>query len=218
MRRKAMRVAAPVMAYVMLAASAGTAQAATLTLPGACGLASDSRLGPQRIPFRVDGLRPSSPFTVTANGKPVGDGTTDAAGAAVGTFSAPFLDDADKAYSIVVSDGIASATAGITLTTHSVSVKPGSGKPNRRVKIRLFGWLGKTVYMHFIPPHKKKASRTVRLAKTAGPCGHGTKRLPHFYATARPKAGVWMIVFDTARKYKKGAPLAIRFKSTISVF
>lgn len=210
MRSKVSRLTLAALAVALVAlAQTATASAATLTLGTGCVLSSAD------VPFAAAGLAPNTFYTVTANGLTVGSGTTTAAGVAGGTFHSPSASK-EEATTIAVSDGTTTATASVQLTPHDALVNPLSGKPNRRVKIHLYGWFGRTVYIHFIAPHKKGASRTVKLSKTHGPCGHAIVKLRHWYSTASPTRGTWHIVFDTKKSYKKNRAGAITYVSTIS--
>jgi hypothetical protein len=71
-------------------------------------------------------------------------------------------------------------------------------KPRRSATISLGGWLGKTVYAHFIPPFPATKSKvTAKVGKTQGVCGHLTKHVTHLFPFTPRPGGTWQVIFDT---------------------
>lgn len=103
------------------------------------------------------------------------------------------LDAADSEGNTATASGQEAAFTG-AIAPKSKQSKP---KPRRKVRISLEGWLGKTVYAHFIPPFPKtKSKKTIKIGKTRGNCGKLTKRLSHLFPF-KPTAGAWQVVLDT---------------------
>jgi hypothetical protein len=188
--------------------------AVQIRVPSGCiyGSSSDT---PQTIPYNLAGLAPSGHYVVTLDGKQVATGNADASGAASGEFPAPLIRHAERHAVVSVTDGQTSDSHTIDLTDFDAAVTPSTGSTRRAVRISLWGWVRKTVYLHWIPPHSRKAASTARITKTGGTCGHATARLPHLFP-AGAKKGRWKLIFDTSRKLSKSTnPLRIEYDITV---
>jgi hypothetical protein len=210
--RSARRISLIAAAIVLLAPAAARA-AVKLAVPTGCVYASTTDTQ-QTIPYNLAGLVPGAHFTVSLDGKAVANGTAPANGQASGNFPAPVVTHAERQATVSVTDGQTTDQQTIDLTDFDAVITPSTGSTRRRVKVRLFGWVGKTVFLHYLPPHAKKPSRTVRIAKTRGRCGHATAHLKHLFP-ANARRGKWRLIFDTSRAYRTNTKLRIRYDTTI---
>jgi hypothetical protein len=188
--------------------------AVQLAVPKGCIYASSSSTS-QTIPFNVSGMAAGAHYVVALDGTVVTSGTANATGDASGTFASPSVHHAERQAVVSVSDGTATASKTIDLTDFDAGVTPAGGSTRRAVHVSLWGWVGKTVFLHYLAPRSKKAARTVRIARTTGTCGHAQARIPHLFP-AGTKKGNWKLVFDSKRRLGKPTdPLRIDY--TIAV-
>jgi hypothetical protein len=197
----------------LLALPAAAHAAVKIAVPQGCVYASTADTA-QTIPFNLAGMAAGAHYAVNLDGKQVANGTADASGAASGEFDAPVLSHAEKRATVTVSDGTTTDQQTIQLTDFDATISPSTGSTRRRVKVSLFGWVGNIVYLHYIAPHSKKPTRTVRIAKTTGTCGHATAHVRHLFPAGARK-GKWRLIFDTARKYSAKTKLRIEYDTTI---
>ena len=188
--------------------------AVQLAVPKGCIYGSTASVS-QTIPYNVVGMAANAGYTVSLDGSQVATGTADASGVASGTFAAPDIHHAERTATVAVTDGLTTATQTIDLTDFDAGVTPVGGSARRAVRISLWGWVDKTVFLHYVAPGSHKAARTVRVAKTAGTCGHATARITHLFP-AGTKKGHWKLVFDTSRKLSR-ASAALRIAYDIAV-
>ena len=211
---RSVRGVAPLLGLALLWAPAAAHAAVQISVPHGCvyGSSSDTT---QSIPFNLAGAAPNARYVVSLDGKQVATGTAAANGAASGKFDAPKIHHAERSATISVTDGHTTASQKIDLTDFDAAVAPTTGSTRRAVRISLWGWVGKTVYLHYLAPHSHKASSTVRVAKTSGTCGHATGRLKHLFPAGAQKGG-WKLIFDTTRKLSKQTnPLRIEYDITV---
>jgi hypothetical protein len=127
-------------------------------------------------------------------------------GAFSGTFPLLGLSKGEQPFTLVAADNfnnVAQATGREAAFTAKIKPanKQGKPRPRREVKITLEGWLGKTVYIHYMPPFpKRKSVKTRKVGKTKKPCGKLTKRFKHLFPFKPKPGGSWQVVFDTHRK------------------
>jgi hypothetical protein len=210
--RSARRVA--LIAGVMaLAAPAAAHAAVKIAVPKGCVYASSADTA-QTVPYNLAGMAAGAHYTVKLDGTAVATGVADATGLGSGEFPAPVLRHTDRQSTVSVTDGVSTDQQTIDLTDFDATITPSTGTVRRRVKISLFGWVGKTVFLHYIAPHATKPSRTVRVTRTGGRCGRGTARLAHLFP-AGAKRGAWRLIFDTSRRYHSTAKLRIEYDTTI---
>jgi hypothetical protein len=198
---------------VALAAPAAAHAAVKIAVPQGCVYASSADTA-QTVPYNLAGMAAGAHYTVKLDGTSVATGVADATGVASGEFPAPVLHHIDRQSTVSVTDGVSTDQQTIDLTDFDATITPSTGAVRRRVKISLFGWVGKTVFLHYLPPHSKKPSQTIRVTRTSGRCGHGTARLPHLFPTGA-KRGAWRLIFDTSRRYHSTAKLRIEYDTTI---
>jgi hypothetical protein len=196
-----------------LAAPAAANAAVKIAVPTGCVYASTADTA-QSVPYNLAGMTAGAHYVVSLDGKAVANGTADAGGRASGDFPAPILHHTAKQAAVSVTDGTTTDTQTIDLTDFDAAITPSTGSARRAIRIALFGWVGKTVFLHYLPPGAKKPSRTVRVARTTGRCGHGRARLAHLFPTAA-KRGAWRLVFDTTRAYHASTRLRIEYDTSI---
>jgi hypothetical protein len=210
--RSARRIALLAGATVLIVPAAAHA-AVQLAVPKGCVYASSAGT-PQTVPYNIAGLTPGAPFTISLDGKAVANGTAPADGKATGEFKAPVLSHAEKQATVSVTDGHTTNQQTIDLTDFDAAITPSTGSTRRRVKVALFGWGGKTVFLHYLAPHSTKPARTVRVTRTSGRCGHATTHLKHLFP-AGARRGKWRLIFDTSRAYHSTTQLRIEYDTTI---
>jgi hypothetical protein len=196
-----------------LAAPAAAHAAVKLAVPTGCVYASSADTA-QTIPYNLAGMAAGAHYTVSLDGQSVATGAADTTGSASGEFPAPVLGHTEKQATVSVSDGTTTDQQTIDLTNFDATITPATGSARRPVKVSLFGWVGKTVFLHYLPPHSTKPARTIRVRKTGGRCGRGTARIPHLFP-AGAKRGAWRLVFDTSRAYHSNAKLRIEYDTTL---
>jgi hypothetical protein len=202
------------MAGIALFAAPAAAHAAVqLAVPTGCVYSSTAQTA-QTVPYNLAGMTAGTHYVVSLDGKAVANGTADSGGRASGDFPSPVLRHATKQATVSVTDGTSTAKQTIDLTDFDAAITPSTGAARRAVRIALFGWVGKTVFLHYLPPGAKKPSQTVRIARTTGRCGHGRTRLTHLFP-AGAKRGGWRLVFDTTRIYHASTKLRIEYDTTI---
>jgi hypothetical protein len=184
-----------------------------LAVPTGCVYSSTADTA-QTVPYNLAGMAVGAHYVVSLDGQAVANGTADSGGRASGDFPAPVLHQATKRSTVSVTDGTTTDQQTIDLTDFDAAITPSTGSARRAVKIALFGWVGRTVFLHYLPPGAKKPSRTVRITRTSGRCGHGTARLAHLFPTGA-KRGAWRLVFDTTRKYHASTKLRIEYDTTL---
>jgi hypothetical protein len=196
-------------ALSLMAIPAAAHAAVQIGVPTGCVYGSSPGT-PQTIPYDLSGLTPGASYTVSLGGKPRAAGTAKADGTASGEFTAPLIHHAVRTETATVQSNGATASQKIDLTDFDAAITPSSGPESRAVKIALYGWVGKTVFLHYLAPHSKTAFSTVRVAKTGGKCGHARARLTHLFP-AGSAAGPWRLIFDTSRKYHSNTKLRIEY-------
>ena len=197
----------------VLALPAAAHAAVKIAVPQGCVYASSADTT-QTIPYNLAGMAAGAHYAVNLDGRQVASGTADASGAASGEFDAPVLRHAERKATVSVSDGQTTDQQTIQLTDFDAAITPSTGSTRRRVKVALFGWVGNTVFLHYIPPHSRKPSQTIRIAKTTGTCGRATARIRHLFPAGARK-GNWKLIFDTRRRYSSKTKLRIEYDTTI---
>jgi hypothetical protein len=188
-----------VLSAVLLAGAAAVAHAADVGPRYACYTthrgASFTLLG--------SGFLPGSLVHVHLGSRSLPDARADLEGRVKKAYDLPGLAASrhSQGFSLTASDGSSTARSVLRVTRFDVGIAPASGKPRRRVRLALYGWFGKTVWVHYVGPHAHHASRTVRVGRTRGACGELHTHLNHLYPF-RPRAGVWRLQFDTEHAYR----------------
>jgi hypothetical protein len=207
LRRSAMAVT---LATAGLAATAASAQAATLVLTPSspCHLSGDV------ITLSGAGFTPNGTVGLTFDGDPVSEFPTDASGILTESFTLQGLRGA-RSHTIVATDAADPAlTASTSFVGASlqVTVKPKNSRAGKKLKLRGYGFLGTgKVYMH-VRGHGLR--RTVRVGAPAAPCGTWATRRAIVPATAA--AGVYRVQFDQRKRFSKKTKPRVRGKMTVT--
>jgi hypothetical protein len=203
------------LAGVALVCTPALAHAAVqIAVPTGCLYGSSSNTS-QTIPFNVAGMAANAPYQVSLDGNAVATGTANASGQASGTFASPKLHHSERQAVVSVTDGLTTDTKIIDLTDFDAGVTPVSGSSRRAIRVNLWGWVGKTVFLHYIAPGSTKAARTIRVARTGGICGHAQRRIAHLFPRGT-KAGTWRLVFDSRRRLSKASdPFRIEYNIAV---
>ena len=203
------------LAGVVLVCTPALARAAVqIAVPKGCIYGSSSSVS-QTIPFNLAGMAANSPYQVSLDGTAVATGNADASGAASGTFASPKMHHSERQAVVSVTDGLTTDSKIIDLTDFDAAVTPVSGSSRRAVHVNLWGWAGRTVFLHYIAPGSTKAARTIRVAKTGGMCGHAQAHIAHLFPRGT-KPGTWRLVLDSKRRLSRSSD-PFRFEYSIAV-
>ena len=198
------RIAAIVAVLVAaLFAGAAAANAATLRTDTRCYQET------QEVIVQGTGFAPSSVVTISRDDTVLGSTTTDANGAFRNKFDTPELpqDVRERLYRLSATDSTTTARTSYRATRIFASFRPRRGNPSTlRVRFSIFGFglvaRRAPVYLHYVRPDGRVA-RTIKLGTATGVCGAiaqtRERRLFPFEATR----GVWILQFDTRRKYER---------------
>ena len=81
------------------------------------------------------------------------------------------------------------------VTALTVKQMPAQTRTRARMRFKGRGFIGiGPVYAHYV--YKGHSHKTVRVARTHGPCGVFSRRMRQFPFKHSPKVGTWMIQFD----------------------
>jgi hypothetical protein len=111
-----------------------------------------------------------------------------------------------------VTDAALSATLTLRVSALDVDVRPSSGRPGRRLRIRARGFTtGRTLYAHVV---SRRFRRNVRVGRLSGPCGRLSVRRKIFPRST--PGGRYTVQFDTRRRYSRSNPVKIRYRVRVS--
>lgn len=173
-----------------------TAQAATLTVGGACFAAGGT------VPVTGAGFTPGVDVTVGGDG--FATATADATGAFTATVRAPFVAGAvPETFTLVAEESMnpaSTATVRFPVVRDAFYVEANlNGNPRGTVRWHFAGFpTGKSIYGHF--RFRGKTLRNHRFGRAKGPCGTlsaRAKRLP----VKKLRYGTWKLKFDTRKSY-----------------
>jgi hypothetical protein len=150
---------------------------------------------------------------ITRDGTLVGSLDTNASGAFNGVLTlAQNRGRQTKTYTATDgADSSLTASRQITVSAVRVSLRPGSGRPGRRLRINASGFTtGKTLWAHVV---KGRSKRHVKIGRLKGACGglQARRRLLSHSAAL----GVYTIQFDTFRRYNPKRPIRDRYTITV---
>jgi hypothetical protein len=185
-------------ATVGMAAVAGTAQAASLTITPA----KACYLSGEKAELNGTGFTPSGQVNATFAGLS-GTFSTDPAGAMEPlTLTFPGVKGV-KTLPVTVTDATnpaLTATLNLTATLLHVDVNPTNAKAGKKLRIKGYGLLsGKKVYMHVRGPRHYRSD--TKIARTKAPCGTFKTHRRIVPAGARP--GKYTVLFDAKKKFSK---------------
>jgi len=207
-------------ATVLVLAVAPAAQAASVTASRPCYVYDG---GQRPLVLDAGGFAPNHGVELRSGSRLLATDTTNASGRVVHAFTVRELyrGRLSQRFRVTVSDGTTSASTSFAIERFDASIMPRSGRPDRRVRVSLFGWGPATMYLHYVAPHHHRALRTVRLGRTrgtaGGQCGHVVVRLRHLYPF-RARTGTWRLQFDTHRAYRSHSVPRIVYNSRIFAF
>jgi hypothetical protein len=193
-------------ATVGLAATAATADAATLTLSPAkaCYLSGTTAT------LTGAGFTAGAPVTLTQDGQSAGTPTADTAGGFAGQYGFTGL-NAVKTHTITGTDGTNTASVSFVGTTQQVATKNTRGKPGKKKKLRGYGFIfGKKAFMH-VRGHGIRSNTF--LARTKAPCGTFTVRKA--FVSSNAPVGKYRVQFDHKKAYKKNRAGSIAYELTV---
>ena len=203
MQRIAATAAVLVAALLASAAGAAAAQAATLKTATRCYQET------QEVIVEGTGFAPSSVVTIARDDTVLGSTTTDAAGAFRNKFDTPELprDVRERLYRLSATDSTNTAQTSYRATRIFASFRPGRGNPSTlRVRFSIFGFglvqRRAPVYLHYVRPDGRVA-RTIRLGTATGVCGAIARTRERRLFAFDAARGVWILQFDTRRKYER---------------
>jgi hypothetical protein len=161
------------------------------------------------------GFSPSSTISVSRNGEPFGQLTSDVNGAFNGLIQRLVQTSGQerRVYRATDSaDPALRASVRLLVTSVEVNLGPPDGvEPGRRLRIGARGFTsGRTLYAHVV---RGRSVRNVRIGRLRGACKKllAYKRL--FGDNAR--TGTYKVQFDTSRGYRAATPVKIPFTVTI---
>lgn len=203
-QRTATAVAALLAVLVSSAAGAAGAHAAPT-------LKTDARCYQEKQEVIVSGrgFAEFSVVTISRDGTVLGSTETDAYGTFRTKFSTPELPRkaGERRYEISAGDATNTAATTYRATRIDASFHPRRGNPSTlkvRFSIKGFGLMKRRapVYLHYVRPDGKLA-RTIRVGRPGGVCGSiAQKPWRRLFAFDTTK-GVWILQFDTRRKYER---------------
>lgn len=182
------------------------ASAATITLDHGC-LRSGAGA---KVGFTLAGFAPQSFVSLTDNNGLIDSVRVGDDGGFVGEYSAPSVSASGRDLRTVVAsgDGGLQAAAQYTMIGLKVGMKPGKAKPTTKVSFLAQGFVeavGKPLYAHFTYAKNQAAHKlvkTVKLGTLQGPCGTLTSAKLTQLPLKKPKAGPYVIQFDTSPSFK----------------
>lgn len=201
------------LATVAFALAAAPAEAAFLTANKDCYREGDAR---DPVVFGGGPFTPGGTVAVTRDGVPIGTLQANRVGTISGILTrAPIIDPTkQRPFTLVATDQANPALSG-TLTRLvsklQVTVRPTGGRPTVRRRITARGFTqGGTLYAHVV---RKRARRTMRIGRLAGPCGTLTTRKRIFRRGT--KNGSYRVQFDTGRAYSTETQPSLTFRVRI---
>ena len=196
---------------------AGTA---VLALPAAAGAAQVGVL-PAKPCYRsgesllIGGTQytPNSSVRITSDGAFIGSVTTDGNGIFQGTLRVgQRRGERTKTYTGTdLSNQANVASTTLRVSALDVTVRPRSGRPGRRVRVRARGFTtGTRLYAHVV---RGGYRRNVRVGRLRGACRKLSARSRIFRRGTRP--GTYTVQFDTRRRYSRRTAVRERYRVVI---
>lgn len=205
-----MRRAAGVLAAALMFAVSASAQAATLAI---APTKPCYRTG-ETVLLGGGAFTPLAGVNFALDGQFLGNLQADAAGNFGTTLTFGMFRGVGR-HSLTATDSANPANVGATSFVASgvtVRVRPASGTPGRRIRIRATGFTtGRRLWAHILRPGFR---RNVRVGKLRGPCRRANVRKRIFNADARN--GRYRVQFDTKRRYSRRTKVRVRFTVTVN--
>ena len=201
-------------AIIGLAALGGTsdAQASTLAVDAPCYLENSP------VSATGTGFTAGGPVNFSFDGQLSASGNADPAGNFTQPLTAPLLPGStlQHTFSLAAQDQTnpaLAATAAVTVTKLTATVKPRRARPTRKVRFGIHGMPpGQPIYLHYVF-HRKQRAR-VKMGTAKAPCGTLSVR-KRFFPMRRPAVGTWTFQFDNQKRYSKSTLPRIRGPVTI---
>ena len=163
------------------------------------------------VAIAASGFTPNSDIQVAIDGMPEPNAKAGLTGEVDFALSAPFVARGSTSFTVTLTEAgnpanTVSATA--RTTALGVRVKPRTAAPSDRVRFKGSGFTrNRAIYAHYV--YKGKVRKTVRMARTPGPCGSFSARRRQIPVSAR--LGAWTIQFDQKRRFVDPAVTPILF-------
>jgi hypothetical protein len=203
-----------VMAFMVatagLAATAATAEAATLGLSPV----KPCQLSGEKINMLGGGYTPNGYVDFAIDGQALGNLLADAAGSVAGSITLGALKGVKTHVVQAVDETNAALTAQASFvgTTRQVTVKPKHARAGKKLKIRGYGFLQRgKAYMH-VRGHG--LSIDSRVGKPGGPCGTWAARKSIVPTSAA--SGVYKVQFDQKKRFSKKTRPRVRGTMTVT--
>lgn len=203
MRPRRAAAAAGLAVPAALLGAPAPAGAATVSTPESCYSSRDL------VDFVGTEFRPGQRFTASVGGREVASGRVSSFGDLAGDFRAPVparVGPGERTFVLTVTDGVRRASTRFRSTIFGAAFRPARGDPaTLRVRFHAFDFgRGRTVYLHYVAPNRR-LRLTVRLGRTAGPCGTVSTPLRRIFPFAAAP-GNWRLQFDARRAYDATPP------------
>ena len=191
--------------------------AALLATPGSADAAT-AGIAPTKACYRSGesvllaggGYTPNSFVRVTSSGRRIGTLDTSAQGIFAGLLRL-HLGSGERVKRYAAVDAVnpaLTASRSVRVSAVAVSVRPRSGRPGRRLRIRARGFTtGRRLYAHVV---RRRYRRNVRVGRLRHACHRLRGRRRVFSSRTRP--GVYRVQFDTRRRYSRRTKVRIRFR------
>jgi hypothetical protein len=188
-----------------------------LSAPAAASAATVGVL-PQRSCYRSGqdlflagtGFSPGAGVSIGSNGAVIGSLTANSQGAFSGVLT-PALRTGETVKTYTATDRTNPAvTASVPLRVSALDVKvrPRSGRPGRRLRLRARGFTNSaTLYAHVV---RGRQRRTVRVGRLKGACH--TKKVRKRVFSRNTRTGSYIVQFDGRRRYRKRTKVKVRFR------
>jgi hypothetical protein len=167
----------------------------------------------EQVSLLGSGFSMNGRVTVTKDGDPVGPLSTDAAGRFNGTLTLGQRNGRRTSTYTATdrSNPTLSASDQITVSELDVRLRPRTGAPSRRVRIGAVGFTnGDHLWAHVV---RGNSVRNLRLGRLKGACHKlVTKRR---LLRPRPAMGVYIVQFDTHRRYRERRRMKVGFIITV---
>jgi hypothetical protein len=192
-------------------AERAAAAAATVQTDFSCYLQS------RAVRVSGNGFTPGAVYTVSVDGTAVGPGTVKSDGSISGTLDSGRIGGAAPVTrALTVSQGSNQAQTTFQVTGFTARFSPSTGDPRTLlVRYSVYGFAPgspdtQPLYLHYRSP-SGNGGQTINIGHTNAPCGTVThSRLRHLFPFS-PRAGTWLLQFDTSPRYSPSSqPRVVR--------
>jgi lipoprotein-anchoring transpeptidase ErfK/SrfK len=164
----------------------------------------------QELFFQGTGFSPRAGVSIASDGASIGSLTTNPQGTFAGALT-PALRSGERVKTYAATDrsnpAIAASLA-LRVSALDVKVRPRSGRPGRKVRLRARGFTNsETLYSHVV---RGRYRRTVRVGRLKGAC-HTKNARKRVFSRSTP-TGSYIVQFDGRRKYRKKTKVKVRYR------